>query len=377
MNVTVQGNARFLTHSVGILRILTGSLYYRDFITGRAERGPKIDRDEIDIGAGNSGNNICVHALHAISNLVPSIDFTGRRVFLDLHLLDGELDAAQSQTKAAKSADSLDVKTLIDPKEYGKINSMGFGAIYIAKNFNIRDETFTKIPDSVIRPIVKKYIRAAFTIFPPLVSLIGLTTSRAVVMSALDLMIVLIDIEENQHMFTFISDEILYHLVRLLWKNRLGPDSLEYLDPVINMVTRVCSMKLLAGYDTAIDHELRDRALEFLVKLTALSSELKLRVGKKILSTPTDDYGITVATPTNVPNTKLYDAIIPALTTKVGRDHTNLFAAKLLQNLAAMPENRCGILYLQRKIIKALTTVSFENDQISDILLNEVLNKVA
>ncbi len=358
------------------MRILTGSLYFRNFKTGRVERGPKVERDEIDIDAGNSGNNMCIHAIHALSNLVPSMDITGRKVYLDLHLLDGQLDVAQSQTKAAKHADSLDVKTLINAKEYGKINEYGLGAIFIAKHFSVRDESFAKIPDSAIKPFVKKYIRASLTMFPPLVGLIRLTTSRAVVMAALDLMNVLIDHEENRTMFEYISDEILYHLGRLLWKNRLGPDSLEYVDPIINMVTRVVTVKYLGGYDSNVDYELRDRAIEFLVKLTDLSPELKRRVGKKIVYTPTDDYGISIAIPTDVPNTKIYDALVPALTTKVGIIQTPLLAARLLQNLASLPENYCGVLYLQRKIIKTVTTVGFDNEQISDILFNQVLNKI-
>ena len=362
-----------------MMRILTGSLHFRNFKTGRAERAPKSDRDENEIGTGNSGNNMCLHAIHALMNLSPSIDTTGRRVYADLYLLDGQLDITQSQTKATKIADSLDVKTLIKPEEYGRINSLGFGGIYIAKNFSVRDESFAKIPNSVIHPIVKKYIRTALTIFPPLAGLLGVTTSRAVVLSALDFMIVLIDITENHPIFTCISDEVLYQVVRLLWKNRLGPDSLEYFDPMINSVTRVNMMKLLGGYNSVVDYDLRDRAIEFLLKLTSLSPELKQRVGKKIALTQTENYGVSVAKATNQPNTKLYDALIPALTANAGRDQTPLLTGKLLENLASVPENRCGIMYLQRKIIKTVSTTSVAGAslQISNILFNGVLNKIS
>lgn len=373
----MQSNVRYLTHTIGMIRILTGSLYFRNFKTGRAERGPKSDRDDSDLGAGNSGNNMCIHAIQALSNLTPMIDTVGRRTFADLNLLDGQLDAAQSQTKAAKTADSLvDVKTLINPEDYGRINPLGFGGIFIAKNFSVRDESFAKIPDSAIHPIVKKYIRAALTMFPPIAGLLGMTSSRVAVVSALDFLNVIIDNSENHPICACISDEVLYQLVRLLWKNRLGPDSLEYLDPVINMVTRVSAIKLVGTYDSTVDYELRDRAIEVLVKLTNLSPELKKRVGKKITSTPTNCYGVSVAKSTNQPNTKLYDAIIPALTSKVGRDSTPLVAAKLLQNLAAVPENRYGIMYLQRKIINTVTTDAGKNPQIANILFNGVLNTI-
>lgn len=168
-----------------------------------------------------------------------------------------------------------------------------------------------------------------------------MTTSRAVVLSALDFMIVLIDITKNHPIFTCISDEVLYQVVRLLWKNWLGPDSLEYFDPMINSVTRVNTMKLLGGYNSVVDYDLRDCAIEFLLKLTSLSPELKQRVGKKIILTQTDNYGVK-------PNTKLYDALIPALTANAGRDQTPLLTGKLLENLASVPENCCGIMYLQK-----------------------------
>lgn len=365
-----------------MIRILTGSLYFRNFKTGRAERGTKSDRDESDIGAGNSANNICVHAIHALSNLAPFIDTVGRRTFADLYLFDKDQNITQNQSssRSSKAIDSVDVKTLVNEENYGLINPLGFGAIFIAKNFSVKDESFSKIPIKSIHPIVKKYIRSAFTIFPPLLGLISITTSRAVVMAALDLMNLLLDNAENHPIFVFVSDEILYQLVRLSWKNRLGPDSLEYLDPIINMVNRVNPMKIVGSYDSLIDHEVRDRAIEILSKLTGLNDDLKVRVGKKIIAKQTDKYGIFVTTSMNQPNTKLYDAIIPALTTKVGRDQTPLFAAKLLQNLASSAQNRIGIMYLQRKISKALMTPFSSissNETIQEILLNKVLDKVA
>ncbi len=378
-NLIVQGNMRYLTHSVGIIRILTGSLYFRDFVTGKPERSSRSEREESDIGAGNSANNICIHSIQAISNLAPFIDTVGRKIFADLYLFDGEQDSTQTQSRSSKSADIVDVKTLVNEENYGLINPLGFGAIFIAKNFSVKDESFSKIPTASIHRVVKKYIRSAFTIFSPLVGLISLTTSRAIVNAALDLMNLLIDIPENQPIFECISDEVLYQLVRLLWKNRLGPDSDEYLDPVINMVTRVNPMKVLGTYDTIVDPDPRDRSLDFLVKLTALNDDLKVRVGKKIMAKKTAKYGIFVAEPRNQPNTKLYDSIIPVLTTKVGRDQAPLLAAKLLQNLASVPQNLYGIMYLQRKITKALMNpfgaIQY-NKVIQDIILNGVLGKV-
>ena len=61
-------------------------------------------------------------------------------------------------------------------------------------------------------------------------------------------------------------------LLDLLYIPRLGPDSLEYIDPVQNIVTRVTTLKLLMGYDATVDTDVRDRALDFLVPLLELDS---------------------------------------------------------------------------------------------------------
>jgi len=364
----VQGNVRFLTHSVGMMRILTGSLYFRNFMTGKSERGPKSERDESDLETGNSQNNMCLHAIHTLSNLSPSLDTTGRKLFLDLFLLDGE-----TITKASKNTDSIDVKSIIRSEQYGQINSLGLGGIMLAKHFNVKDDSFTKIPDAVTRPVVYKYIRATLAIFPAIYSLLCITTSRSVVVSTLEFMILLVDNAENHPIFTYISDEILHQLVRLLFIPRLGRDSLEYIDPMINVVSRVSAMKLLGGYDSAVDYELRDRAIEILVRVTALNADLKRRVGRRVAIMQTDRFGLNKAITSDQPNVKLYDAVIPALTTKVGRDQTPLLAAKLLRSLAEVPENSSGILYAERKIIRALSNIV--DNQVANVLCIGVLNQ--
>ena len=79
-------------------------------------------------------------------------------------------------------------------------------------------------------------------------------------MAALELWKELVDDDGgiSREVFVHAPDIVLYRLVRLLWIPRLGPDSLEYVNPKMNVVTRVSALKLMRGYDSAVDYELRD-----------------------------------------------------------------------------------------------------------------------
>jgi len=353
---------------------LIGSLYFRNFYTGKELRGAKSERDDSDfVLVGNSSNNMCLHAINAFHNMASFLDVTGRKIFLDLHLLDGDLDVTQSQTRASKNAEYVDIKSYVKAEMYGKIQNMGLTGLQLAKNFNAKDETLSKLPEDIFRSAVKNYVRASLTLFPPLFGLLRVRTSRAVVISALEMIILLVDNVDNREVFLYTPDALLCQLIHLLWIPRLGPDSLEYVDPVQNSVSRVSAMKLLGGYDIAVDYELRDRSMEILQKLTDLSDDLKRRAGRKIILSQAEAFDVNVAKTTSQPNTRLYDAILPALTTKVGRDATPHFAAKLLSNLASVEENHVGIMYGERKILKATTT---SNVEISAILFNEVLKQI-
>ena len=172
---------------------------------------------------------------------------------------------------------------------------------------------------------------------------------------------------------------------------------MEYVDPVRNMVTRVSALKLLANYDNLVDYELRDRSLEVLTKWSSLTEcpDIKVRLGKRmtIITHPAmesdDDANMYYGTKSitciheKIPNIKLYDSLIPCITTKVGREQTPHLAAKLLTNLFSHPDNRSGAEYTERtiiKIISAPSTTSHENSssqalQVTSILCRQILNQ--
>ncbi len=368
----VQANTRFVLHSIGILRILIGSLYFRNFNTGKEVRGPKAEREE-DIEVGNSSSNMCLHAIHTFYNLAPNLDVTGRKIFLDFHLLDGDLDVTQSQTKASRYADAVDIKSYVDAEKCGRIHGMSMISLQMAKNFNVKDEVLTKIPDGMFRPVVKEYVKASLALFPAVCGLLRVRTSRSVVVGALEMLILLVDNPDNRKVFLHTPDALIHQLVHLLWIPRLGPDSIEYVDPLMNSVSRVSGMKLLGGYDIAVDYEIRDRSVEILQKLTDMSDDLKRKVGVKYVLTQTDNFEINIVKKTKQLNTRLYDAILPALTTRVGRDHTPQFAVKLLSNLASVDENLMGIMYAERKLLRAMNVAT---PLVSSTILNKVLNRI-
>lgn len=367
----VQGNVRFIIYSIGMIRILVGALYFRNFSTSKTERALK----ENEIETGNSTNNMCLHAIHTFNNLAPNLDISGRKLFLDLHFLDADIDVTESKTKAARYADYVDVKSYVNGDKCGLIQKMGVSGLKIARNYNTKDETLENMDDNILRPFVKDNVRATLRIFAPIFSLLRVRSSRAVVVSTLELLMVFLDNPDLNDVFLHISDQMLFQLIHLLWIPRLGRDALEYVDPVYNSVPRVSTMKLLGGYDVSVDYEIRDRSIEILQKVTGLSDDLKRRFGRRMIVTQSDKFELCSVKITDQLNTRLYDALIPALTSKVGREHTPNFAASLLANLASIDDNLPGLLYAERRILRAASSLSSES-AVSKILFNDVLGRL-
>ena len=76
----------------------------------------------------------------------------------------------------------------------------------------------------------------------------------------------------SRKVFVHVPYIVLYQLVRLLCILRLATESLEYVNPMINMVTRFGVLKLIGGYDSTVDYEFRDQSLEFIVKLAIFNT---------------------------------------------------------------------------------------------------------
>lgn len=354
-----------------MIRILVGAMYFRNFSTSKTERSMK----ESEAETGNSGNNMCLHALHTISNLVPNLDTSGRKLFLDLHFLDADIDVTESKTKAAKYADYVDVKSYIDADKCGIIQKIGVIGLKIARSYNTKDETLENMDESIMVPFVRDHLRSIQRVFAPILSLLRVRSSRPVVVATLELLMAMLDNPDLHEIFLYVPDSLLFQLIHLLWIPRLGKDALEYIDPVFNSVPRVSTMKLLGGYDISVDYEVRDRSIEILHKVTNLSTDAKVRFGRRMVISASKKFEISSVRVSDQINTRLYDVLVPALTSKVGRDNTPMFAACLLSTLASLEENAPGITYAERRIIRAASSFPAES-AIAKILFNDVLGKI-
>lgn len=102
------------------------------------------------------------------------------------------------------------------------------------------------------------------------------------------------------------------------------------------MVTRITPLKLRMGYDTVVDTDIRDRVLDVLAPLLELDApRLAARLGQE----------------NGTPNVQLYDALVPILTTNVGRNDATLLASQVFRELAQAPENEVGLQFVQAKLV--------------------------
>ena len=216
---------------------------------------------------------------------------------------------------------------------------------------------------------------------------------RPSVQALLEFLTVLIENPDNKGIFPFVPDSILHRVTDMLYMPRLGPDSMDYIDPVSNIVARVVALKLMAGYDATIDSDMRDRACDLLVKLTDLSSGIKRRLGMStsisvmthrqcdsaLISLSETWDGLTPSilqsdetSSSRRMNIRLYDSFILMVSTNTGRGDAGHLAVRLLSNLALIPENKAGIQYVERKLI----SMSGKDLSIAKIACNGIFNRV-
>lgn len=144
---------------------------------------------------------------------------------------------------------------------------------------------------------------------------------------------------------------------------------------------RTNSLKLLAGYNSIVDYDCRDRALDVLVPLLELDSpRMAARLGRKFVAKGTTSYSSI--------RVELYDSLIPILTTSVGRSDSSMLAVQLLRELAkAVDENKDGFLYIKGRLVEIasrdarvsqlvwtdLYSMEFDDEEEDDaIMVNEI-----
>lgn len=326
----VAANLRLLAYSPRVITVLVGALY-------EGSSGNKVGNVEDSSASSNNASSLALPAIHVLVNLAAYFDVTGQKLLCD---------------KLFYSVGLSEEAPLVPfPETFGQAagGSWGFGSLWLAKRLDTKEDLVQDIPSKLLRQLTQEHLVCVWSIFPALFKILTDTAaSRLLIMMAVELLqefinharVGLVGSVEDQNteipnarsILVHIPTAVLQRLTDLLYIPRLGPDSLEYIDPVYNIVTRVTTLKLLMGYDATVDTDLRDRALDVLVPLMELDSpRMASRLGKS--------------------QNRLYDAIFPILSSKVGRNEAPLLATQLFRELSKATENKIGCLYLQERIL--------------------------
>jgi len=328
----VAANLRLLAHKNDILYLLCGCLYEKHM-------GLSIEET----------SSLSLSALQCLANLAPYLDVTGQRLtcdklFLDLQSLDErDMFPTNSQT-------------------YGiAMQGLGWGGLWLAKRLDVKEDRIDVSKDTVLE-VAQAHLVPLWSIFHGLSSLLCDSKSpRQHVIVAMDLLKEFLEqvtglesanqLPSMRSILLQIPDRVLSRLVELLFIPRLGPDALDYVNPIHNIVSRVPTLKLLMSYDATVDTDLRDRALDVIVPLleldpTIMSAKLGMHKG-------------------------IWRGIVPALTTRVGRNEAPILASQLLKHMSASKSNTNGMLYIQSKILE----LGSKDARIAQIALGHMYTK--
>jgi hypothetical protein len=132
-----------------------------------------------------------------------------------------------------------------------------------------------------------------------------------------------------------------------------------YLDPVYQVPLRINTGKSMLSYNSTIDFEARDRALDVLVPLLELDSpRMAIRVGGKMDADGKRSVRIG-----------LFDSLYPILTTSIGRSDASVLATQLLRELSrAGEENGEGFLYMQGHLVE----LASRDARVSQLVWNDL-----
>ena len=305
----VSANVRLLRQHDDVWSILIACLYEQ--------------HDEYSEDTGTT-YNLALHAMFTLLNMAqqPQLDVTGQLKVCDALFL-----------------------------ENSPLPQLGWGGIQLAKRFDVKEDV-VDVPTSMVLEIASAHLIQVWSLFSALRhTIINPTSPRSLLLVTLDLLkecldqvggVVAIDAKEEIPSMGAILREmpmdVLEKCVDCLWIPRLGPDALDYVNPLHTMVARVSALKLRMGYDATVDTELRDRALDVLVPWLALDEHvLSAKLGR------TRDGRIQA---------RLYNAVVPILSTRVGRNDAPFLATQLLKYMASSSENDAGLLYIQDRILE-------------------------
>ncbi len=353
----VAQNLRLMAYTPQVMRILTGALYYKS--GGRSGD----DRSGED-GSSSSSNstNMCVNAIQTLINLAPLIDITGRQYFIDRAFLESEAKEITCTIPDQREDDGTSDRL----PSYGMASFLGFGGMALAKQYDSKAETLdASVSSSAIMQVAGPLVQAYLAIFPALAAILNPIGSssmstcssgwhRSSVQATLELLTALMEYPDNNGIFANVPSSMLHNLTEFLFIPRLGPDAMDYIDPISNTVVRVMALKFMR-YDATIDTDMRDRACEVLASLTELSDNSKVALGMSRYKTDMENEQEGTSSAETISsrriNVRLYDSLMSMITSSSNKGDGSEVAMRLLSNLAAVPQNRTGILYVERKLL--------------------------
>lgn len=329
----VAANHRLMAYSPDVITVLTGALY---------ETTTNNVGTSDDAAVNNNSSAIATHAMHALVNIAQYLDVTGQKLLCDkLFLVD-------------KSSD--DAPLIPDGSTFGQAanGKFGFGSIWLAKRMDTKEDFVSDISNDMVLEFTGPYLLSVWAIFPAITKvLLDSSSPRLLTMMAVDFLqeflahtrvgsLGQVDdqgklVADARSILINIPTDILHRLVELLFVPRLTSDSLEYVDPTICVVTRVNTLRMLLGYDATVDTDVRDRSLDVLVPLVELDSPAmteRLAIGKNKRM-----------------QNRLYDSLLPILTTQAGRTEAPTLALQLLKELSKGKMNRLASVYIRERLI--------------------------
>jgi hypothetical protein len=384
----VGANHRMLAYTPDVLALLVGCLY--DDGTNEACCGSCGD----GIEDYNATSNLAVNAMQTLIHLSSYLDVSGQKLLADKLFYspsiakDGPLVPSHASGAFGQGAGG----------------SWGFGGMWLARRLDTKEDVVADVTKEFLLTMTADYLVGIWSFFSALAWILTNPLSpRPVLLMAVDLIQELInharigvvgsvDLSEYEDEIPTIRailvnmpDAMVTRLVDFLYVPRLGPDALEYLDPVTNVVTRVTTLRLLMGYDATIDTDMRDRALELLVPLMELDSpRMAVRLGTERTSTKKASSSSSAKASDGQkqagavnnesfnnfkPRMRLLDAIVPILKSSAGRNEASLLASQLLRELSKAKENRVGLLTIQERLVEL---ASNDNQRVSSVVWNHL-----
>jgi hypothetical protein len=351
----VGANLRLLVYSPDILAVLVGCLY---------EGYDQAYSITVGNDSSGSGSNmtLALSAIQTLIHLAPHLDVSGQKLLSDKLFYASHL--------------ANDGPIVPNASTFGQTASgqWGFGGIWLAKRLDTKEDTVSDVNKEFVLSLTADQLVAVWSMFSGITNLLTDPQSpRPVILMTLDLLqeainharvgvVGSVQLENNDDeiptiraILVSMPDTVMERLTDFLYVPRLGPDSLDYVDPVHHIVTRVTTLKLLMGYDATVDTDVRDRTLDVLVPLLELDSpRMAARLGR-------DMNGQT--------RTRLFDALFPILTTTVGRNEASMLAAQLFREISKSEDNRVGLLYVQERLIE----LASRDPRVSQLVWNHLL----